>query len=206
MNGPRTPIIVVVLLVASAMSLDAAEPQFQGRTRREWVDQAEGGSRRQRIHAAWAIQQFAVEQISPENELVWLNELLLLIESNSSSARYWGAMGLGRIAGKLPEQSVARSQALAALPSLFNDVSFAVRIGAADAMLAAGDRQKALAVLVSGLAHPQEAVRIQAASALERWGQEARPATEPLTQATSDSSEYVKRIATRVLSKLQSAP
>jgi HEAT repeat protein len=59
-----------------------------------------------------------------------------------------------------------------------------------------------LAVLVESLSHPQDAVRMQAITALERWGEAARPALASLRKATADSSEYVKRIATRALAKL----
>jgi HEAT repeat protein len=207
MNPNLARTIAAGLLFAHAATLFAAEPTFQGRTRRQWVDQMEGGQRRQRSHAAWALQQFAFEQVSTENELVWLNELLLLTESNSSSAaRYWGAIGLGRMIVKLPDSSPARAKASEALPSLFADTSSAVRIAAADALLPTANRQSALAVLVAGLSHPQEAVRIQAATALDRWGQEARPASEALAKATTDSSEYVKRISTRALARLQASP
>jgi HEAT repeat protein len=171
------------------------------------VDQLESGQRRQRSHSAWAIQQFAVEQIGARDELVWLNELLLLTENPNPSARYWGTVGLGRIVTRLPAESAARAKALEALPTLFDDSSPAVRVAAADALLPAADRTAALGVLVEMLAHPQEAVRIQAATALERWGEAARPGQSAILKATNDTSEYVKRIAARAAKKLSaSAP
>ena len=205
MIRPSSLVVAVVVLLASASTLTAAEPTFLGRTRQQWVDQLESGQRRQRAPAAWAIQQFAMDEINPQNELVWLNELLLLTESNSSTSRYWGAIGLGRMIDKLPADSVVRAKAFEALPALLIDGSLAVRIAAADGLLPASERKAALAVLTEALGHPQEAVRIQAVTALERWGEAARPAMSVLQQATTDASEYVKRISSRALAKLSAS-
>jgi HEAT repeat protein len=202
MSRQRLWLVVVDMLLVQASLVSAAEPLFLGRTRQDWVDQLDSGQRRLRAPAAWAIQQFALDEINRENELVWLNELLLLTESNSSTARYWGTVGLGRMIDKLPAESPARTTAFKALPTLLEDGSPAVRIAAADALLSAPDRTSALAVLVELLAHPQEAVRIQAVTALERWGDDARPAAGALQKATIDASEYVKRISSRSLAKL----
>ena len=181
----------------------AEEPRFLGRTRLEWIDALALSKRGQRSHAAWAIQEFAVGQADRENGLLWLNELLLLTESPTSpSVRYWGTLGLGRLCQKLEPTAPARIKAQEALPLLLKDLSPAVRIAAADALLPATDKAAALALLVESLSHPQEAVRIQAIMALERWGEAARPAVASLRQATTDSSEYVKRISTRALEKL----
>jgi HEAT repeat protein len=180
----------------------AEEPRFLGRTRLEWIDILETSQRRQRSHAAWAIQEFAVERADGENSLLWLNELLLLTESPSPSVRYWGTLGLGRLCEKLEPTAPARIKGLEALPPLLKDSSSAVRIAAADALLSASDKAAALAVLVESLSNPQEGVRIQAVTALERWGEAARPAVASLRQAATDSSEYVKRISTRALEKL----
>ncbi len=205
MTRQRTCAVAAVLLFAQAVSLSAAEPVFLGRTRERWVNLLESGQRRQRGFPPWAMQQFALEQLNPQNELIWLNELLLLAESSSPSARYWGAVGLGRMIVKLPADSAARAKACEALAGLLEDYSLSVRIAAADGLLPASDRQRALAVLKESLAHPQEAVRIAAATALEHWGEAARPAIDALQQGTKDSSEYVKRISTRAVAKLAAA-
>ena len=187
---------------AIAQMPPAQEPQFLGRTRQQWIDQLESGLRGQRSHAAWAIQEFAAQEVNSQNAIVWLNELLLLSESASPSARYWGVLGLGRMIDRLDARAPARIKALEALPRLLKDPSSAVRIAAADALLPAKDNAAALAVLVESMSHPQDAVRIQAVAALERWGQSARPAAQTLRQATTDPSEYVKRISTRAVAKL----
>ncbi|MCI0359153.1 MAG: HEAT repeat domain-containing protein [Planctomycetaceae bacterium] len=211
LRGPFIAVACLMLLafqfLATSGPASAQEPQFLGRTRMQWIDALESGQRRQRGHAAWAIQEFAIQQLASDNALLWLNELLLLTESHSSpSARYWGTFGLGRLIGKLEGNVPARVKALESLPRLLQDTSPAVRIAAADALRQSTDRAAALAVLVESLSHPQDAVRIQAAAALERWGEAARPAAARLEQATSDPSEYVKRIATRTLARLETNP
>jgi|GEM_PF-1397537 len=203
MNLRGTLIAVACLALAISGRTAADEPQFLGRTKMQWIDSLEAGQRRQRSQAAWALQEFAVREVNDDNSLVWLNELLLLSENGSPSVRYWGAFGIGRFIGKLDAHVPARVKALEALPALLKDPYPAVRIAAADALLPASDRAAALAVLTQSLADPQEAVRIQAATALERWGELARPATATLRKATSDPSEYVKRIATRALEPLE---
>ena len=202
MSRQRLWLVAMGVFLMQASVLVAAEPMFLGRTRQDWVDQLESGQRRLRAPASWAIQQFALEEINRQNELVWLNELLLLTENSSSTARYWGTVGLGRMIDKLPADSAARATAFKALPTLLADASPAVRIAAADALLPSPDRKAALAVLTESLAHSQEAVRIQAVTALERWGEAARPAADALQKATTDESQYVKRISSRALAKL----
>jgi hypothetical protein len=109
------------LLAAACISLitigqtTGEEPQFLGRTREQWAEQLESGQRRQRSHAAWAIQEFAATQVDSENHLIWLNELLLLSESNSPSVRYWGTVGLGRFISRQEPGSPLRSKAPEAL-------------------------------------------------------------------------------------------
>jgi HEAT repeat protein len=49
---------------------------------------------------------------------------------------------------------------------------------------------------------PQESVRIQAVAALAKLGPAARQAVATLTAATTDPSEYVKRISSRALAQL----
>jgi HEAT repeat protein len=198
----RSCLIAACWACVCMASAAAQDPQFLGRTRQGWVDQLESGFRRQRSHAAWGLQEFAAEQLNSQNAAIWLNELLLLTESSSPSVRYWGAVGLGRMIGKLERSAPARSKALDSLPQLLKDLSPAVRIAAADALEQASDKSAALAVLVESMAHPQDAVRIQAVTALERWGEAARPAAQTLRSAAGDSSEYVKRIAARTLAKL----
>lgn len=203
----------VVLLVAYCLAVlgqlaavpasSGDEPQFLGRTRDQWVSQLESGDRRQRRHSAWALSQMASEQANADNAMLWLNELCLLTEGSSSSARYWGAIGLGQFVQKLGGEHPASAKARQALANLLADHSAGPRLAAAEALCQAGDVQRGLPVLVAAMSHPQDAVRIQAVTALERLGEPARPALETLKAAGSDSSEYVKRLAARALAKLE---
>jgi hypothetical protein len=204
----RCAVVVAYCLVAlgqlaAVSAASGNEPQFLGRTRAQWVSQLESGDRHQRRHSAWAISQMAIEQVNAENAMLWLNELCLLTEGASSSARYWGANGLGQFIQKLGGERAATAKARQALANLLADHSAGPRLAAAEALCQAGDVQRGLPVLVTAMSHPQDAIRIQAVTALERLGEPARPALETLKAASSDSSEYVKRLAARALAKLE---
>jgi HEAT repeat protein len=181
----------------------AEEPRFVGRTREEWTAVLDSGSRRQRSQAAWALSQFAVQEAGPQNTMVWLNELYLLIESDSPTVRYWGLTGLGQFLTKIDASHPARDTALQVLMDSLKDRSPAARIAAAEALGRAGRPGRALPVLTDALQNPQEAIRIQAVKALENLGPAARPVLAELQAATTDTSEYVKRISTRTVATLE---
>jgi HEAT repeat protein len=188
----------------SNSTLKAQEPRFLGRTRQEWVAAYESGGRRERTHAAWAISNFALEQIGPTNTTLWLNELCLLAESESPSVRYWGVLGLGRLLPKLKDDPTARETTLAALGAAIRDRSDGPRLAAAEALGREGRVDAAMPVLLAAMNSPQEATRIQAITALANLGSAARPALDTLQAATTDPSEYVKRISTRAVAALES--
>ncbi len=203
----RLPLTLVVLfaivLPLTTLNLRGEEPQYLGRTRQEWVAAYESGGRRERTHAAWAISNFAVEQVGPTNTTLWLNELCLLAESESPPVRYWGVLGLGRLLSKLEADPTARETALAALGAAMKDKSDGPRLAAAEALGRAGRVDTALPVLVAAMSSPQEAARIQAITALANLGSAARPALTTVQAATTDPSEYVKRISTRTVAALE---
>ena len=195
--------LAVIGQLAAAPGLLGDEPRFLGRTRGNWISQLESGDRRQHRHSAWAICQMANEQANVENAMLWLNELCLLTEGPSSSVRYWGAIGLGQFIQKLGGEHPASAKARQALARLLDDHAAGPRLAAAEALCQSGDVQRGLPILVAAMSHPQDAIRIQAVTALERLGEPARPALETLQAASSDSSEYVKRLAARALVKLE---
>lgn len=180
----------------------ADEPQYVGRTRQQWVAEYDAGGEQQRSHAAWALSQFAVQQAGAADSMLWLNQLIQLVESNSSTVRYWGLTGLGQFLGKLDADHPACASALAVLQDSLKDTSASARVVAAEALARSGRPQAALPVLVEAMQHPQESVRIQATSALASLGEAARPALPTLQRATTDDSEYVKRIAARTIARL----
>jgi HEAT repeat protein len=194
---------VIVLLSLAGSTLAADEPRIIGRTRQDLVRELESGSRRQRVHAAWALSQLAVQQAGPDDTMVWLNELYLLVESDSSSVRYWGLVGLGQFLSKLDRNHPARATAVKVLTEALADRSLAARVAAAESLALAGQPRDALPVLIDAMKSPQESVRIQAVSALERLGSSAAPARATLQAAAEDASEYVKRISTRALQRLE---
>jgi HEAT repeat protein len=178
------------------------EPQFVGRTRQQWVAEYDAGGEQQRSHAAWALSQFAVQQAGAADSMLWLNQLVQLVESNSPTVRYWGLTGLGQFLGKLDADHLARATGRDALQNSLNDTSASARVVAAEALARLGKPQSALPVLVAAMQSPQESVRIQATSALASLGETARPALPTLQRATTDDSEYVKRIASRAIARL----
>jgi murein L,D-transpeptidase YcbB/YkuD len=195
--------LAVLGQLAAVPASSGDEPQFLGRTRAQWVGQLESGDRRQLRHSAWAISQMAVEQANAETAMLWLNELCLLTEGSSSSVRYWGAIGLGRFIQKLGGQHPTSAKARQALAGLLKDHAAGPRLAAAEALCQTGDAERGLPALVAAMSHPQDAIRIQAVTALERLGEPARPALATLKAASTDSSEYVKRLAARALAKLE---
>jgi hypothetical protein len=194
--------LATVLMALATRSTLADEARFLGRTRLEWVSTLEASGRRERTHAAWAISQFAVEQVKPTDAMLWLNELCLLTESDSPSVRYWGVVGIGQYLRKVEAEHPTHETALVALSAALKDRAVSPRLAAAEALALSGRTNQTLPILVAGMSDPQEAVRIQAVTALANLGSAAAPARDTLQAAASDQSEYVKRIANRALSRL----
>jgi hypothetical protein len=200
-------ILFGVLCLLGAAQVSADEPRFLGRTRKDWVGELDASAgRRRRTHAAWALAQMAEREAGPTDTMVWLNELFLLCEDESASVRYWGQLGVQRFVGELPPNHPARASTIKLLNDAAADSSQAARIVAAQTLAQLGHADQALEVLVDALQNPQESVRIQAIAALEQLGPAARPAIDSIRAATSDSSEYVKRISTRALESLATQP
>jgi hypothetical protein len=120
------------------------------------------------------------------------------ISSSDPTVRYWGAMAIVRNVG----DSVQSAELLVIATSLLDDKSVAVQIVAAEAIALSSESESGFSRLASLCKHPQEYVRIQAIAAIERLGTKAESLRETIVAATADSSEYVKRISTRTLAKL----
>lgn len=197
------PFVLLTLFPGRNCIVEAAEPEFLGRTRQQWVDQIESSDRRSRVHAAWALSQFAAQQAGSSDATVWLNELFLLAESDSSSIRYWGVVGIQRFMLASKEAATFREPAINLLSDVLNDTAPTPRIAAAETLALIGQPQRALPVLTRALEDPQESTRIAAATALEKIGPAALPARAALQAAAeNDSSEYVKRITSRAIGSL----
>jgi HEAT repeat protein len=195
--------LAIFLLVASlTLPLIAQEAQdkFLGRSAEEWSGSLTSSAGQQRTHAAWAIALLAGRQAGGPSDQVHFAELVKLISDNDPAVRYWGVMGLAAFAQR--KEGGGQTAVIKALQPLLEDKSPAPRIAAALALGQLNHVKEALPVLVAAMESPQESVRIQAVAALEKLGPAARPADATLRSATSDSSEYVKRISSRALATL----
>ena len=86
---------------------------------------------------------------------------------------------------------------------LLQDPSVVVRIAAAHALCDRGEEKLALPVLIEALKHPTDKTRLFAVIALDQIGEKARPALAEIQALTKDRDEYVKRVATTALERLQ---
>jgi HEAT repeat protein len=198
----RSWLAVSLLVLAAVPATASAQEKFLGRAADEWSQKLAASQGQERVYAAWALAQMAGQEAGGPGDHVHFAELVKLISDGDASVRYWGAQGLSNYAQQLKPRDSGRGAAINALLPLLEDKAAAPRIAAALAVGQLGKPDKALPILVAGLSEPQEAARIQAVSALEQLGPAARPALETLQKATSDNSEYVKRISERALAKL----
>ncbi len=189
----RTAIATVVI---GFLSLDpcaiAAEPadSFLGKSAEQWQAELKSKSASQRHLAAWALAQ------SPPMPV---NLLFVAANDEDPVVRYWAVVGVSRIG----EDDGPSKEIHFPLTLRLKDKSPSVRLVAAEGLAKIFGHVDGFGVLFEALADPQEAVRIQAISSLERLGPKAAPLKEHIAKATAnDTSEYVKRISARLLAKL----
>ena len=202
-EGTQYLVLSTLLLAVGAMraSGDERSPAFLGRTAVEWQARLQSHSPHQRAEAAWAIGQLMDQNSADFAEIGACAELITMVADKDVTVRYWGQRGIQRLV--LSEIKLADRPAMRqALRTALADSAPAPRIVAAESLVLLEQADAAFVVLVEAMSHPQDAVRIQAVAALEKLGEAARPAEATLRAATSDSSEYVKRIATRAQQKL----
>ncbi len=122
--------------------------------------------------------------------------LMKALQDDRSTVRYVAAMELS----KLGEEG---KDAKKLLQKSLSDPSASVRVAAARAVAEMGMIEDARKVLADELQHSDnEIVRHYAACGLEDMGEEARPAYEIIKKAREDEYEYVKRVTTRIIQKL----
>jgi uncharacterized protein (DUF2336 family) len=178
-----------------------AQGAFLGRSLDEWRDQFNASKGQQKVDAAWAIAQMAGRNTDGVSAQFTVDDLSKLAKDADPSIRYWGAAGLALLGKQLPSGDARRQAAIRALADLLQDNSPAPRIAAAGALSQLGQAEKAVPVLLTAMNDPQESVRIQAVAALEPIASTAPAIEQALRKATTDSSEYVKRISERALSQ-----
>ncbi len=193
----RVTVLTVAICSASACAI-AAEPAeaFLGKTQQQWVADLKSESASKRHLAAWALAQ------SPPRFLV--NSLYDAASHDDPVVRHWAAVGLLHISQTVGLSFDVRKSLYHKFLWMLDDKSPAVRLVAAEGLYKPFGHPDGFAVLIEALADPQEAVRIQAISSLERFGPTAAPLKEHIAKATAnDTSEYVKRISMRLLARLE---
>jgi len=121
------------------------------------------------------------------------------LEDSYGSVRYWAVVGLHNVC-QTPQ---AVEPAKNAIAELLNDPSAIVRIAAAQAMCDWGNEKQALPVLVEVLRQGSDTARLNAAIALGRIGDKARPALPQLKAAMKDPYGYVTRVVKYILQRLE---
>jgi uncharacterized sulfatase len=122
--------------------------------------------------------------------------LIGLLNDTDEAVRFWAVLGLGALGDKATS---ATEPLLAAL----KDTSPSVRLGAAEALVKLGKDQAALPVLIQGLEHDNEWVRLNAAQILDRMDDKARPAIEAMKRAHEKKDEYVGFVLDHALPQLE---
>jgi hypothetical protein len=203
MNRSARFAVAALLLVLLGVGIATADnSRFLGRTHEDWAKALQSDDGQEYTQAAWALCQIAVAGAGTPSGKQGLDDLCLLARSDRPTVRYWGVLGLGRFVAQTQVGQAERTTARAALEAALKDETSGARLAAAEALALAGESNKGLPVLIEAMESPQESVRIQAVAALAKLGPAARPALATLKAATTDSSEYVKRISSRALAQL----
>ena len=116
------------------------------------------------------------------------------------SVRYWAVVGLKNNCNTDRQ----RKQAKQAIAQLLHDPSPIVRIASAETMCNWDQQKQSLEVLVELLQNESRSVQLNAAIALDRIGEKARPVISHIEAASKDPDEYVQKIARHTLRYLQS--
>jgi hypothetical protein len=186
----RTAFIVCVLLLSVTAVAYAGKLTLLGGTRGQWRERLEGGDEIARAQAVNALSQF------PD---VPVEELASALADESATVRFWATRGLKQWSGT--KGSKEDKLVTASLQNGIADKSAAVRIEAAAGLAQRDETKVALSILEAELHNPVDGARIQAVAALEEMGDQAKPLKNVLVAAKDDNSEYVKRIAERILAR-----
>ena len=126
-------------------------------------------------------------------------QLITSLSHLNEAVRYWSAISLGN-----HKELKANQKAMALLQQSLKDEVPAVRIAASRALCKTGHLDKPVKVLISGLEHEDEWVRLLSAQVLDEIGEDARLAEKALQTRIdiNDPNKYVVRVANRALNKM----
>jgi len=196
-------VIALGALMCPAVAV-TAEDLFLGRSLDEWNEVLTSSEGSRRAYAAWGIARLASRIAGGPSDQIAFAELVKLVSDSDPAVRCWGISGLTEFAQRLGPKDGGQTAVINALSPLLEDVASSPRVSAAESLGLLGQPAKALPVLVAGMRDRHEAIRMQAALALEKLGNAARPVEQALRDATYDPSDAVKAIARRALSRLES--
>jgi len=127
-----------------------------------------------------------------------LPKLIELLGDDDATVRYWACVGMKALG---PEARPAE----AALASRLADPAENVRIAAADALIAAKSEADVTPVLVEGLRHESEWIRLRAVNVLDGLGAAARPVLPEVKKALRQKSRfgYDRRAMQQLVARLE---
>jgi uncharacterized sulfatase len=120
-----------------------------------------------------------------------LEPLIGWLDDDEPAVRWWAATGLGAL-------GAPAAQATARLRAALEDESPVVRVAAAQALCELGRVEAALPVLIENLQHSTPYVRLRAMNALDRLGEQARPALPAIRAAGMQGAPYPGEYVTRM--------
>lgn len=134
-------------------------------------------------------------EIASSRDKSHLKEIIMRLSDKDAVVRYWAVIGT----------IVLKDDAIAAkikLQPLLNDPEVAVRIAAAEALLAFGETDAPVQTLSEALKSENQMARVQALNVLETIGAKAQPAFEnvkSLLKGDPKDSDYDVRAAKKIL-------
>ncbi|KQS26639.1 sulfatase-like hydrolase/transferase [Dyadobacter sp. Leaf189] len=127
-----------------------------------------------------------------------LNEIIKRLSDKDPVVRYWAVTGTIVLKN---EAAPAKSKLL----TLLSDPEIAVRIAAAESLLALGETEKPVQTLSEALKDSNQMARVQALNVLETIGAKAQPAVanvKSLLKENQKDSDYDVRAAKQILEQL----
>ncbi|UCE17230.1 MAG: sulfatase-like hydrolase/transferase [Gemmatimonadota bacterium] len=125
-----------------------------------------------------------------------LQNLLLLLNDNNPSVRYWALIGIGNLGNEVQGSIVE-------VRKLLDDSSSTIRVAAAEALCKLGEVSEALPVLEMELQSDEEWIRLHAAIVIDELGEKARSTIPFLHEALNDQdNKYVVRVANHAINNL----